>query len=106
MQKKKSMLSKACFLIVFQNIFVYLDKLKDYNMSWIDYPQIRPTTSRTYLVSIQRPYVGGDLTFKYVAYYNVASGNWHKCDGFDEDSIKEIITDRVVGWIDVPTYLV
>ena len=81
-------------------------KINKENMSWIDYPQIRPAISRTYLVSIQRPYVGGDFTFKYVAYYNVATGNWHKSDGFDDDSIKDIITDRVVGWMDIPTYLV
>lgn len=62
-------------------------------MSWIDSPQITPTISRTYLISIQRPYVDGDFTFKYVAYYNVSTGNWHKSDGFADDSIKEVITD-------------
>ena len=77
-------------------------------MNWIDYPQNRPDISRTYLVSIERqtPHVGGNFTFKYVAYYDANTGHWHKCDGFDDDSIKEIITDRVNGWIDVPTYLV
>jgi hypothetical protein len=75
-------------------------------MNWIDYPQNRPEISRTYLISIQRPYAGGDFTFKYVGYYDANTGNWHKCDGFNDDSITEIITDRVIGWIDVPTYLV
>lgn len=74
-------------------------------MDWILYPENKPTISRTYLVSIQRPYVGGDFTFKYVAYYNAINGNWHKCDGFDNDSIKEIITEKIVAWIDITPQL-
>jgi hypothetical protein len=74
-------------------------------MDWILYSENKPTISKTYLVSIQRPYVGGDFTFKYVSYYDASSGNWHKCDGFDDDSIKEIITDKVVAWMEVNTHL-
>ncbi|WP_157509930.1 hypothetical protein [Flavobacterium denitrificans] len=69
-------------------------------MNWISYPENRPTISKTYIVSIRRPYMGADLTFSYIAYYDAETNRWHKNDNFDNDSVKEVITERIVGWND------
>ncbi len=69
-------------------------------MNWISYPENRPNESGTYHVSICRPYNGADLTFHYVAHYDAETRQWHKNDGFDDDSVKEVIKERIVGWID------
>ncbi|MET3032108.1 hypothetical protein [Flavobacterium johnsoniae] len=74
-------------------------------MDWNVYPQNIPHTSRTYLVSIKRPYENGDFTFNYIAYYNADTNHWHKCDGFDDDSIKDIITEEVTAWQNVLPFL-
>lgn len=75
-------------------------------MNWIPYPQNRPIISKSYIVSVQRPYSNGDFTFSYIAYYDVVTNRWHKYDNFDDDSIKEVITERIVGWNeDLTTYL-
>lgn len=68
-------------------------------MNWINYPENRPNVSQPYLVSVTRPYNGGDLTFNYVAYYNTENNQWFKYDGFsNENNILERITDRINGW--------
>jgi hypothetical protein len=69
-------------------------------MNWIPYPENRPDSSGTYHVTIQRPYAGGDITFHYAAYFDADTNRWHKYDGFVDDSIKEVIEERIVGWQD------
>lgn len=69
-------------------------------MEWTSYPENRPAESGAYIVSISRPYSNGDLTFKYVAYYNVDNNQWFKYDPFsDENDILERITFRINGWV-------
>lgn len=68
-------------------------------MDWMIYPENRPETSGTYHVSIERPINSGTFTFHAVAYYNKENDQWHKHDGFDDNSIKEIIKERIVGWV-------
>lgn len=74
-------------------------------MDWISYPKTKPEISQTYLASISRPYSNGSLTFNYIAYYDTVTDRWYKNDSFDDDSIKEIITEKVLGWISLSTYL-
>ena len=76
-------------------------------MNWIDYPENRPGESGPYLVSITRPYIGGDLTFKYVAFFNAENNQWFKYDSFtDENEVLERIQFRVNAWaINLPIYL-
>ncbi len=75
-------------------------------MNWISYPQSRPNVSQTYLVSISRPYMHSTLTFNYIAHYDAETHNWHKYDSFiDKESIGEIITDKIVGWVNLTAYL-
>jgi len=69
-------------------------------MDWISYPANRPNGSGTYHVSINKFFGDKDVTFHYVAYYNAETNRWHKNDGFDDDSVKEVITERIVGWVD------
>lgn len=84
-------------------IFINIKKLL---MNWIKYPETRPNISKTYIISICRPYSNGDFIFSYIAYYDVETCCWHKHDNFDDASIKEIITDKIVGWNDdLTTYL-
>lgn len=72
----------------------------------MSFPENRPVNSGPYIVSIQRPYLGGDLTFKYVAYYNVESNEWFKYDPFtEENGILEKIDFRINGWGQIPIYL-
>ncbi|KAF2515815.1 hypothetical protein E0W68_12750 [Flavobacterium salilacus subsp. salilacus] len=73
-------------------------------MEWISYPQHKPDHSQPYVVSISRPITTGKNIFIYVAYYNTETDTWHKYDGFSNDSIKEIIIEKVIGWVnDVAT---
>jgi len=37
-------------------------------MNWKAYRQERPQESQPYLVSVNRPYLGNNLTFNYVTY--------------------------------------
>lgn len=69
-------------------------------MNWISYSQHRPNLSQPYLISVERPYNDATLTFNTMAYYNAETHQWFKYDGFDDNSTKDLITDRVVGWID------
>ncbi|MGV9004467.1 hypothetical protein [Flavobacterium sp.] len=39
-------------------------------MNWISYPETKPNASQPYLVSVTGPYLGGDITFNYMAMYN------------------------------------
>ncbi|WP_298143920.1 hypothetical protein [Flavobacterium sp.] len=34
-----------------------------------------------------------------MAYYDVDTQRWFKYDGFDDNSAKELITNKVVGWL-------
>lgn len=74
-------------------------------MDWISYPQTKPNISQPYLVSISRPYSNASLTFNYIAYYDAVADRWHKHDSFEDDSIKEIINEKVLGWKSLSTYL-
>lgn len=76
-------------------------------MNWIKYPEIKPTKSQPYLISITRPYSGGDLTFNYIAFYDAESNQWFKYDGFsNENNVLEKITEKINGWADdLTTYL-
>jgi hypothetical protein len=76
-------------------------------MEWINYPENKPQESGTYLVSITRPCVGGDFTFRYFAYFDTAKNQWFKSDLFrDENQILERITFKINGWVEsVSTYL-
>ncbi len=68
-------------------------------MNWISYPQYRPEVSQPYLISVERPYAVSTLTFNTMAYYDVDTQRWFKYDGFDDNSAKELITNKVVGWL-------
>ncbi|MET3030967.1 hypothetical protein [Flavobacterium johnsoniae] len=65
----------------------------------------KPESSRTYLVSITRRCDSEGFTFNYIAYYNADTDKWHKCDGFEDDSIKEIITEQINAWQYFEPYL-
>ena len=68
-------------------------------MNWNPYPQNVPTESKTYLLSVQRNIGHTTFTFNYIGYFNADTQTWHKYDGFDDNSIKEPITDVVTAWI-------
>lgn len=68
-------------------------------MNWNPYPQVEPTESNPYLLSVRRETRTGSFTFNYIGYYNAETHTWHKYDGFDDNTIKEPITDTVTGWI-------
>ena len=75
-------------------------------MDWIDYPNNKPDNTQTYLVSIERPYIGNTLTFLYIAHYDVENDNWHKYDSFsDDNSVGEIIKDRIIGFQKIATII-
>ena len=76
-------------------------------MEWNDFPENPPLESGTYIVSVTKPYQNGDYTFKYVAYYNSKTNQWHKHNSFDENNeILEIIEERINGWASgIPIYL-
>ncbi|GGB66675.1 hypothetical protein GCM10007424_03300 [Flavobacterium suaedae] len=75
-------------------------------MNWISYPENKPNHSQSYVISVLKRNNNKEHFFKYVAYYDVETDNWYKYDGFVENDIKELIQERVVGWVnDLPTYL-
>jgi hypothetical protein len=74
-------------------------------MNWRAYPDYRPENSGTYLISVTRPYHSNEFVFNCVAHYDAENQNWRKYDGFDDESIKEKITDKVNGWIPLTAYM-
>lgn len=68
-------------------------------MEWIDYNELKPKSSGSYVISLTRPLKsGGDYTFKYLAYYDTTKDSWFKFNPFDnENKVLEEITLKVNG---------
>ena len=73
-------------------------------MSWIDFPENKPNTSGTFIVSINTITAKGkDYTFRYLAYYDLDQNKWFKYDSFAiGNEILEEIKDRINGWTETP----
>ena len=75
-------------------------------MNWISYPETKPKASQPYLISVTRPYLDGDLTFNYIAMYNVETNEWFKYNPFEDNSTGEKMNLKVNGWVeDLTTYI-
>ncbi len=75
-------------------------------MNWISYPETKPNSSQPYLVSVTGPYLGGDLTFNYIAIYSAETDEWYKYNPFEENSKGEKINLKINGWCsDLTTYI-
>ncbi|WP_297334749.1 hypothetical protein [Flavobacterium sp.] len=75
-------------------------------MQWTSYPQSKPKESQPYLISVSKQHPNGEYIFNYVGYYDIETDKWHKYDAFSDDSIKEPITEKVLGWMsDMTSYL-
>lgn len=60
------------------------------------------------LISARAPYAGGEMVFKYVAYYDVKTDTWNKYDPFNLKDEKGDIIPRhdVIGFMPgIPAYL-
>lgn len=74
-------------------------------MNWISWPDNKPKESQPYLISITIPHRNGDYTYNYIGYYDAETGHWHKYEATSEESVKERITDKINGWVQLTTYL-
>ena len=69
-------------------------------MNWTDIETKLPQESGVYSISVSRQSQNSQYVFTYVAHYDRENNKWHKYDPFIDESIREEITDNVLGWIE------
>lgn len=75
-------------------------------MEWISTKRELPMESGSYLISISTKKYGNEFVFTYMGYFDVSSKNWYKYDAFDEEPIKDLIIEKIIGWAkDLTVYL-